>query len=164
MASGDVLARWQAIAGVPPLTAFAALTRRNNHFVQNFDAATVESIDFGDSLDRRYNGNGVTLIITWMAASAVTGNVKWNAQFERHDDEATDLDADSFAAYNSTTSACPAASGALQYTTITFTDGAQMDSLAVGEDFRLRVTRHADDAADTMAGDAQLKSVELLET
>lgn len=39
-----------------------------------------------------------------------------------------------------------------------------MDSLAAGEAFRLKVTRDADNASDTMAGDAELIGVEIKET
>ena len=80
-------------------------------------------------------------------------------------DTGTDLDADSFAAVSAVTSTAPATSGAPIYPTTTHTAGAQMDSLAVGEAFRLKVTRDADNvAADTMLGDAELICAELRET
>ena len=39
-----------------------------------------------------------------------------------------------------------------------------MDSLAVGESFRIKITRDADNGSDTMAGDAQLFAVKVKET
>jgi len=45
---------------------------------------------------------------------------------------------------------------------VAFTDGAQMDSVAVGELFRIKVTRDA--ASDDAAGDAELHAVEIKET
>ena len=45
---------------------------------------------------------------------------------------------------------------------ISFTDGADMDSVAAGEAFRLKVTR--DGVSDTAAGDAELMAVEIRET
>ena len=164
MASGDLLHQWQAKDGEPPSSSFAALTRRNNHFLLAYDAASEEACDFSGVLSRRYSGGGLTLTLAWAAASATTGDVKWGAKIERHQDDVDDLDADSFATEQVATGTTASLSGELQYTAITFTAGANMDSLAVGEDFRLRISRKAADAADTMTGDAQLKSLELRET
>lgn len=164
MASGNVLSRFMAQDGIPPSSNFAALTRRNNHFLANFDASTDWSLDFADILDRTYTGGGITITIGWMSASATTGNVIWNAAIERHTDDAEDLDSDGFAAVQAVTDACASATGEISYCNITFTNGAQMDSLAVGESFRLRITRDADNGSDTMAGYAQLHSVECRET
>ena len=54
----------------------------------------------------------------------------------------------------------------LEIASIAFTDGAQMDSMAVGEKFRLKISRDADSTNDTddMAGDAELHMVEIRET
>lgn len=164
MASGDVLSRWQAQEGAPPSSSFAALTRRNNHFFYGYDASSEEAVDFSDVLDRRYSGGGLTLVIAWAAASATTGDVVWGGKIERHQDDTDDLDSDSFATEQTATGTTASASGELQYTTITFSDGANMDSLAVGESFRLRISRKAANGSDTMTGDAQLKSLELRET
>jgi hypothetical protein len=164
MASGDVLHRWQAKDGEPPSATFAVLIRRNNHFFAGFDAATDWALDFSDVLDRKYAGGGVTAVIIWAAASATTGDVVWTGAWERHEDDAFDLDADGFATANTATGTTASATGEVQYTSITFTNGAQMDSVAVGESFRFRVTRDADNGADTMAGNAQLKAVEIRET
>ena len=115
-------------------------------------------------LNRVYDGSGVTVTLVWLAATATTGDVVWDVSFERHEDDATDFDADSFAAVNSATATTASAAGEPQYTAITFTDGADMDSVAVGESFRLRVNRDADNGSDDMAGDAQLARVEIQET
>jgi hypothetical protein len=164
MASGDTLFNFSAIAGVPPSTLFATVTRRNNHFVYQFDATISWMLDFGSMLSRRYAGGGITLMLAWMAATAVTGAVVWSAQWERHD-TGTDLDADAFAtAVNSAAITAPGTSGFVAYTPIAFTNGAQLDSLAVAEHFRLRILRLPVDAGDTMAGFAQLLGVEGRET
>lgn len=164
MASGDVLHRFQASDGIPPTASFAPLSRRNNHFVANFDAAATESLDFADALDRRYAGGGVTIVVGWMAASATTGNVVWETKFERHQDDTDDLDADSFGTAKTATATTSSASGELKYTSIAHANGAELDSLAIGEDFRLRLSRLGANGSDTMAGDAQVKSVEIRET
>lgn len=165
MASGDTLFTFDAIAGKPPSATFAVLTRRNNHFVYQFDATTSWMLDFESTLSRRYSGGGITITIEWMAATAVTNATVWSAQWERHDASSTDLDSDSFAtAVNASAATAPGTSGQVLYTTIAFTNGAQLDNLAVGEHFRLRILRLPADAGDTMAGNAQLLGVEGKET
>ncbi|KKK65637.1 hypothetical protein LCGC14_2972130, partial [marine sediment metagenome] len=56
----------------------------------------------------------------------------------------------------------PGTAGLVDIVTVTFTDGADMDSVAVGELFRLKVTRDA--VSDDAAGDAELVAVEIKET
>jgi hypothetical protein len=53
-------------------------------------------------------------------------------------------------------------SGNVDIVNVTFTDGADMDSVAVGEGFRMKITRDA--ASDTATGDAELRFVEIKET
>jgi hypothetical protein len=165
MASGDVLHRWQAADGLPPTTGGAPFLRRNNHLLAAFDAAADESLDFADVLDRRYAGGGITCVLGWAADTATTGTCRWEGLFERHQDDVDDLDADSFAASQSAGSVTSSLAGEVKYTTITFTN-AQIDGIAIGEDFRFRVRRDADGTTgtDDMVGDAHLKSVELRET
>ena len=165
MASGNTLCVFTPQAGLPPASNYATLDLRNvAHLVLDFDASTEEAAYFEGVLPRHYAGGGITLRLCWMATSATSGNVVWGACFERHDDEATDLDADSFASEQTATSAAPATSGAVQYVDIAFTDGAQLDSLATGEHFRIKIARKAADGSDTISGDAELLSVELRET
>lgn len=163
MASGDTLITFSALANQPPASTYATLDTRNSHAVLDFDAAADEVAIFGDVLPRHYAGGGITATLGWMATSATSGNVVWSVAFERRD-TGTDLDTDSFATANTATAATSATSGALVYTTIAFTAGAQMDSLAVGEAFRLKVSRTGSSGSDTMTGDAELVSVELKET
>ncbi len=167
MATGDSLISVSAEGGVPPASNFAPLSRRNNHPVALFDAATDESIDFTLVMPKHYGGGGLTIDLVWAAASATSGNCVWNVALERHQAESagSDLDDDGFAPPNAVTDAAPATSaGRLAYATVTFTDGADMDSIAAGEAFRMRVTRDANNASDTMAGDAQLLAAHIKET
>lgn len=164
MASGDSLVVFTPLANEPPASAFATLDTRNSHPVLDFDAATDESAVFTGVLPRHYGGGGITISLRWAASSATTGDVVWNTQIERLEDEGTDMDADSFAAANAATATTAGTSGASQYTDIAHTSGAQMDSLAAGETFRLKVTRDANNGSDTMTGDAELVAVEIRET
>ena len=164
MASGDSLLILTALHNEPPSANAATLDTRNQHPILDFDDSTDESAVFGAVLPRSYAGGGLTVTVVWMASTATTGDVIWNAQIERHQDDLFDLDADGFAAAQAVTAGAPSASGETSYDAVTFTDGAQMDSLAVGESFRLKVTRDADNASDNMTGDAELLRVEIRET
>ena len=164
MASGQTLTIFTAQAGVPLAAATAQIDTRNNQLVWDFDAAVNESVDIESLLPRNYSGAGLTVTLVWSATTATSGNVKWNAAFERHQAGVTDMDADSFATAQSVAAAAPATNGARAYSEIAFTDGAQIDGLLYSESFRLRITRDATDVADTMVGDAELSRIEIRET
>lgn len=161
MASGNTLLVFSSEDGAPPSSAFAGWTRRNNHIVAAFDAGTDESLDFRGVLPQHYAGGGLTILLHWIAATATSGNVVWNAAMERLN---TDMDSDSFATAQAATGAANGTSGIVTTTSITMSSGANMDSLAVGEAFRLRITRDANNGSDTMTGDAQLVCVEVRES
>lgn len=73
-----------------------------------------------------------------------------------------DIDSDSFATAQVVTAVTvPGTSGQVLAMSINISDGANMDNLAAGELFRLRVRR--DVANDTAAGDAELLRVALVE-
>lgn len=164
MASGDTLCVFTPLHNEPPSSNYATADLRNGHPVLDFDAATDEDAIFTSVLPRHYAGGGLTVTIIWAATSATTGNVIWNSAIERLD-TGTDIDADSFAtAQASAASATSATSGAPTYTTITHSSGANMDSLAAGEAFRIKITRDANNASDTMTGDAELIAVEIKES
>ena len=153
-----------AHAGEPPASNYATLDSRNNHPVIDHDDTTDESMYFTGFLGNDYAGNGLTALIGWMASTATSGNVVWNLAIERNEDEGTDLDSDSFASAQAATAAAPSTSGALQYTSIAFTSGAQMDSVVAGESFRAKLTRNASNGSDTMSGDAEVKFLAIYET
>jgi hypothetical protein len=164
MASGQTLLIFNAQAGVPPTANSPQLDTRNNHLVWDFDAAANEILDFETALPRNYNGGGLTLAIIWSATTAASGVTRWLASFERHQADVTDIDSDSFATAQAVNATAPGTNGARSYDEIAFTDGAQIDNLAVGESFRLRIERDATNAADTMLGDAELARIEIRET
>ena len=56
----------------------------------------------------------------------------------------------------------PATAGNVDITSVAVANGADMDSVAAGETFRLRVRR--DTANDTATGDAHLVMIEIIET
>jgi len=166
MASGNTLISFGPLDNEPPSSNYATIDTRNSQPCLDFDASTDESAIFSGVLPRHYAGGGITVTLMWAATSATSGTVRWDVSIERQADEAQDIDSDGFASAQSAGGTAPATSGMLQYTTIAFTDGAQMDSLAVGERFRLKVTRDADGSGgtDDATGDAELLGVEIKET
>ncbi|MBA4019203.1 MAG: hypothetical protein C0483_18715 [Pirellula sp.] len=166
MASGDTLVVFGALDNEPPTSNFASIDTRNSQPCLDFDASTDESAVFSGVLPRNYAGGGITVRLAWAGTSATSGTCRWNSSIERQDDEGQDLDSDSFATAQAAGATAPGTSGMLQYTDIPHTSGAQMDSLAAGERFRLKITRDADGTGgtDDMTGDAELFSVEIRET
>lgn len=171
MASGDTLCVFTARDAVPSATSGAthgilagAASPAEGVPTLAFDAATDEHADFTGVMPRAYGGGGLTLTLYW-AAAATSGAVVWNAAIRRIADDAEDIDttAHSYDA-NAVTATTASAAGEVDYAAITFTNGADMDSLAVGELFILRITRDADNGSDDMTGDALLIAVEIKET
>lgn len=161
MASGDIV----GIIGdiVPPTTLGASFDARVDASspvaalpVYDFDDTDAEYLDFYCRLEG-YASGGLTITVDWSATTATTGDVLWGAAIRRIADDAEDMDAaHTFDYNNATADTAASASGERSRVTVTFTDGADMDSLATGEPFVLRLRRLPTDAADTMAGDAEL--------
>jgi hypothetical protein len=164
MASGNTLLVFTALANEPPATAYATLDLRNNHPVLNFDATTNESAVFRGVLPRHYGGGGITVYLHVAFASATTNEARFDVSFERIGDAQQNIDSDGFASAQSVDVTAPATSGNVKIANIAFTNGAQIDSIAAGEMFRLKVTRDASNVNDDATGDAQLIAIELKET
>lgn len=169
MASGNTLCMFFPQDGEPPSSNYATLDTRNAVPVLDFDDTTAEAIVFSGVMPRNYAGGGITVTLGWSATDTTVGpdNVSWNAYCMSVSDDADDLDSKSFAAANNSGSVAEAsASGEVAYDTITFTDGADMDSVAAGEYFRLKIERDAAGATatDDLSGDAELVFVEIKET
>lgn len=167
MASGDSLIIFRANDNEPPASAFATFDTRNGISVLDFDADSDESAEFGGFMPRNYGGGGITVTIGWMATdTTVTGGhqARWDVALKSVSDDADDLDSKAYAAVNSGSFDEASASGEVDYAAIAFTDGADMDSVAAGEYFRMIVTRDANHADDDLTGDAELVFVEIRET
>lgn len=166
MASADTLVVFTPHQNEPPSSAYATLDTRNGYLVLDFDDTTDESAIFRGVMPRNYAGGGVTVTVGWMATSATTGTISLDAAFMSVTDDADDLDTKSFAAANNANPTTASASGEVDYATITFTDGADMDSVAAGEVFFLKITRDANGttSTDNMSGDMELVFVEIRES
>lgn len=161
---------FSALSNIPPVANFATLTTRNTtspHTMLQFSHTAASSAIFSSVLPAGYGGGGLTVDIYWTTLSATSGGtVSWGAAFESHTADADDLDADSFADYNTVTSlSLPSAAGELMKATITFTDGADMNSLAAGESYRLKITRDSGTfSGDDLASEIQLYKVTVRES
>ncbi len=146
----------------PPASNFATVDTRNSHMLLDFDDTTGESAVFRGVLPRSYSGGGLTVTAYWAATSATSGTGGWLVAIERVLAGTLDIDADSFASDQTITAATVSGTaGVTSATSVTITDGANMDSLAAGEQFRLKITR--DVANDTATGDLELLAIEIKE-
>jgi len=164
MASGETLLVFTPHMNEPPSSNGATIDYRNQHPVLDFDASTNESAVFTGVMPRHYSGTtGVTVYIHYAMSSATSGDIDWDVSWERIGDQQLDIDSDSFASVNSVdNTTVPGTSGNVDIVSVAFTDGADMDSCAVGESFRLKLTRDA--SSDSASGDAELVAVEVKET
>jgi len=175
MASGDVVGIIYKVN--LPRTLFAQPAARTGGSIPNelipkydFDDGTNdgtsegECIDLYGQLSGRYGGGGVTIHLKWMAKSSTAGNVLWRAAFREVIEGGDDLDVSHTYDYNSVVATAPATLGQIDYTTITFTDGADMDNVGANDMFILRINRFGDNASDNLSGDAELVGVVVVET
>lgn len=162
-ASGDTLLIFVPAGNEPPTSNFATLDLRNVHPVLDYDDATNEDAVFSGVMPEHYAAGGLTIDIGYSMSTATSGDVDWDIQLERIGDQQLDIDSDSFAAANSVdNTTVPGTSGNVDVVTITFTDGADMDSIVAGELFRLKLTR--DGVSDTATGDAEFHFIHIKET
>ena len=163
MASGGLVVIVQEITppnanGAAPMVRLGGSTPAERLIAWAFDASAIEYLDFKCTL-LGYAGGGLTFTLPWAAASATTGVTRWGIAIRRLNDDAEDIDASHTYDFNDVDDTTASASGEPSYPTITFTDGADMDSWANGEMAIVRVRRNATHANDTMTGDSQLWSL-----
>ena len=150
------IARFTPRDNQPPATNFATLDTRNSIAILDFDTATEEAAIFNGVIpEGAVLTSGLTVLITWTAATATSGACRWGAQWMRLN---TDIDSDSFDTATEVTTTTNGTSGIPSVTSITCTT---IDGVTVGDAFRLKIYRDTGDAADTMAGDAELITVEV---
>ena len=147
---------FNAMDNQPPATAFATLDTRNSIAILDFDDATDENAIFLSVIpEAAILGSGLKIRLIWTATTATSGDCVWDAALERMN---TDIDSDSFDTAASVTTTTNGTSGVPNYSEITLTT---IDSVVAGDGFRLKITRDANNASDTMTGDAELIAVEV---
>lgn len=166
MASGNTLAVFTPQMATFPSSNFATPDLRNNHPVLDFDGATDEEVYFEGVMPAHYSAGSVVVDLYIALSSATSGTSRWQTDFERINSAGPDLDSDSFSGtFQSNGGAASGTSGIPTVISITHTNGAQLDSLAAGEPFRLKVRRDADGTSgtDDITTDAELVRVVLRE-
>ena len=169
MASGDTLLIFHPYNNEPPSSDYATLDTRNQHIVLLFDPTTDWEAVFSSIMPQNYAGTtGVTVYIHYSVDTATSGDVVWQTAFERIGDQQQNVDSDSFAAFQSSGAVTiPGTSGLVDIIAIPHTDGGQMDSVAVGEKFRFKIRRDADDTSATdsvTSNNVELHAIEIRET
>jgi len=177
MASGDTLVVFTPLHNAPGDADYATLDtiltasadEPNNIVpVLDFDpGATNEFAYFMGWMPNHYAGTtGVTVTLVWSAsATATTGNCIWNVAFKLVSDDGVDLDDTAFGAPNAVTVTTANVNGEVDYADITFTDGADMNSVVANRYFWIEVSRDSANASDTLnSDDAELHLVIIKET
>lgn len=158
MASGDPVVQIYRV--VPPQADAATAdvraggsTPAENVTVWDFDAASDEFLDFYFTL-QGYDDGGITFRGYWSASTATSGNVVWGVDVRPFSDDADDVDASYSYSYTTATVGAASASGEVDYFTIDIAH-TSLD-IADTEIGIIRLTRDANNASDTMTGDAEL--------
>ena len=138
-------------------TAFPALVKTNgtNFPVSGlaFDAATDEAA-FWKFIATNYGSGNLTVTIFWYADTASSGDVIFDVQITAitPNTDSTDVETDSLATANSATDSHLGTTGQRVHSVdVTVSN---LDSVAAGDVVFLRLNRDANNASDTMTGDA----------
>lgn len=143
MASGNTLIILMPQSYEPPATGFASLDIRNGHPVLAFSTATISWAIWTGVMPQHYAGTtGTVTYIHYAMKNATSNTVDWTINWERIGDGSQNIDSDGFATDESATgTTVPGTAGLVDIVGVTATDGTPMDSVAVGETFRLKLTQ-----------------------
>ncbi|MFH1265446.1 MAG: hypothetical protein ABIK89_06930 [Planctomycetota bacterium] len=164
MAAADLLAEFSPQSNEPPSTSAATPDMRNGHPVLDFDASADEAALFTGFVPWHYAGGGITVyaIVAFSTDVNNTHTGQLEIAFERIGDAQQDLDADGFAAARDLTVTVPATGGLTEIGSVLFSDGVEIDNVAAGELFRVKV--NCDTSDSTFTGDLELLRLVLRET
>ena len=171
MASGDTLYILTGHCGSPPSTNFATPDiiegadgdAKENFPVYDFDADADEYMDYHRTMPEHYDGGGITITVIHFCLGDNSNPWKVGIAFRAMKDDADDADTTDHAYDFNTADMNPAGTaGELGYDDVTFTNGADMDSVVAGDAFILRVMR--DISEDGMTGDASVYQIHIKET
>ena len=158
--TSKVLDYFTASDAIYPFGSVNKAKGRNNHPVIVYQQFMNTGVDFAGV----FPDVSILNVAIYWASNVIVGDVNWYVAFERDNEEillsGVDLDVDSFSPEKSDFDSCPAVSGMLRKTVITFTS-LEADGVFPGEPYRIRVRRDSGTFPDTMMGDAQLFRVVL---
>lgn len=139
-------------------TAFPALVKNGSNFPASglaYDAAADEAA-FWELRAVQYASGNVTVTLDWYADTATSGNIVWAVQLAAitPDTDSQDVETKALATANTVTDSHLGTTGQrLHRATVTVSN---LDSLAAEDAVWIRIARDADNASDTMTGDAIL--------
>lgn len=157
----NVTLQLEPAAGHMLASAFPALVRNGTNFPVMglaFDAASDEAV-FWSFRSTNYASGNLTIDIDWYADTASSGDVVWESQLAAitPNTDTQDVETKALATLNNVTDTHLGTTGQrLHRCTIT---ASNLDSLAIDDVVWLRLARDANNAADTMTGDAILVKV-----
>lgn len=158
MASGQIFALFPVSPGSSPAILdylVGASTPPENAHIASFPDTAAAYMDFQGTL-QGYGGSGLKLRTKWSALSA-TGSCVWQSGIRRIADDAENFTTTAHTYdFNAVVAAAPTVIGQISYDDIVFTDGVDMDSLADGEAFFLRMLRDPLHGSDNLGNTAQL--------
>lgn len=161
MANGDTLSTFipteQSVNALQ--TARARFGYKNGYPVAIFDDTNVQSVIFQGYADVRKAGGNYTVKINH-SSEVTTGDVRLGVAVARMvaNDAAFDADVDNYATRQEATATTNGTAGRITTTTLTITN-ANFDAVAADENYAIRISRVATNAADTMVGDLYIHSV-----
>ena len=144
----------------PVAVASAALMTDEDTDRWLFNDSTDQFVQWQTMMPKSFSGVNWALTLTWSAATATTGNVIWGVQVMACNSTIEDANAAGYAAANITSSQPTGSTlGSTVQTPINISNGdsATQPSVLV----KLRIFRDADNASDTMTGDAELLGVQM---
>jgi hypothetical protein len=143
-----------------PTANYATKDIRNVYSVLDFDDTTNEKTIFLGLMPKQYRGGNIEVHLHFMMTTATSGDVDWIVYFDRFGSNDIDVDTNTWS--NTTTvtdTSVPSTSGQIAITTVTVTEGANMDNITAGDLFSIQIERDA--STDTATGDAELLGVEI---
>lgn len=160
-AGSKIIKNWSATDASFPASGYATLDTRNTHPVLDFSTGTTNRRCFFQGvIPDNYDGEDIEVVLFMTMTSATSGSIVMSVRIENM--SGLDITSDSFTAgYPNATIAVPSPAGTMFEATITLT-GANLDSVAAGNPFRIEVLRDTPNrAGDTASGDMELHLVEM---
>ena len=164
MAAGDLLIDFFPQCNEPPAANPATPDTRNGHPVLDFDASTDEAAVFTGFMPWHYGAGGITVyaVVSFLSDEETEHTGQLEISFERIGDGQQDLDADGFSAAKDLTVSVPPTKGLTEVGSVEFNEGTEIDNIAPGELFRVKV--QCDTSDSSFLGDLELLRLVLRET
>ena len=126
------------------------------HFVSIAEDSGVPFVNWTNRMPIAYNAvQSIDVVISWLSVNVSAGQVQWEVEIERLAPGGNPLNANNFNTPQAGFDTVSGTLSAVTRTVITLTNG-QFDSVAPGDDFRLRLTRNTSSGNDTLLGNAML--------